>query len=77
MKGFTSIKVISFEIISFQMEVKLWVPDFLKIDPGNQLIWDGPENVPVGSVLYPYQSPTLQTLKYSKIEEIPSQVKKV
>ena len=49
------------------MEVKLWVPNFLTVNPDFKITWSGPA-MPPGTLLYPYQSPVLQVINLSTFE---------
>ena len=58
------------------MEVKLWVPNFLKVNPDFKITWSG-QAMPPGTLLYPYQSPVLQVINLSTFENCPKNVKEV
>ena len=58
------------------MEVKLWVPNFLKVNPDFKITWSGPA-MPPGTLLYPYQSPVLQVINLNTFENCPKNVKEV
>ena len=53
------------------MELKVWIPKYLKIDQNYQLVWCGDENLPVGTILQPYDSLTIQTLTFQNLSSIP------
>lgn len=64
-------------VVSSKMEVKIWLPDFLSTNANHQVIWDGPENVPLGTILHPYQGPKLESLTFTDVTEIPEKLKQV
>ena len=53
------------------MELKVWLPKYLKIDPNYQLVWNGEENLPIGTILQPYDSLAIQTITFQNISSIP------
>ena len=58
------------------MEVTLWVPNFLKVNPNFKVVWSG-EVLSSGTLLYPYQSPKLQTLHLTNLQDCPTKVHEV
>ena len=58
------------------MELKLWVPNFLRIDSKFKIVWSG-GILPPGTLLYPYQTPILQTIQLNGLEEIPINLQEV
>ena len=58
------------------MELKLWVPNFLRIDSNFKIVWSG-GILPPGTLLYPYQTPILQNIQLNGLEEIPINLQEV
>ena len=58
------------------MELKLWIPNFLRIDSKFKIVWSG-GILPPGTLLYPYQTPILQTIQLKGFEEIPINLQEV
>lgn len=61
----------------FNMEVKIWLPDFLSTNAKHQITWVGPENVPLGTILHPFQGPKQESLWFIDVKDIPEAVKQV
>ena len=53
------------------MELKVWLPKYLKIDQNYQLVWNGEENLPIGTILQPYDSLAFQAITFQNIGSIP------
>ena len=53
------------------LELKVWLPKYLKIDEQYQLVWNGSENLPIGTVLQPYESPHTQVISFENYEVMP------
>ena len=55
-------------------EIKVWLPNYLNLTEKNEIVWAGNDKLPEGTVLHPYQFPTLQTLNPNHISDKIKQV---
>ena len=55
------------------LELKVWLPKYLKIDDQYQVVWNGSqENVlPIGTILQPYDTPYTQVVTFENYEVVP------
>ena len=59
------------------MEIKLWLPNYLRVNGENDLIWAGEPNLPIGAIFHPYHFPTLHTLKFKSPQDVPGKFRQV
>ena len=47
------------------LELKVWLPKYLKIDDQYQVVWNGTlDNLPIGTILQPYDTPFTQVVTF-------------
>ena len=59
------------------MEIKLWLPNYLRLNEENKLIWAGESNLPIGTIFHPYYLPTVHTLNFKNPQDIPEKIRQV
>ncbi len=59
------------------MEVNVCVPNFLRFNAANQIVWCGLENVPIGTILSPFQSSRIQKITFETKADLPQFLKEV
>ena len=59
------------------MEIKLWLPNYLRVNEENKLIWAGESNLPIGTIFHPYYLPTVHTLNFKNPQDIPEKIRQV
>ena len=59
------------------MEIKLWLPNYLRVNEENKLIWAGESNLPIGTIFHPYYLPTVHTLNFKSPQDIPEKIRQV
>ena len=54
------------------LELKVWLPKYLKIDDQFQVVWNGTlDNLPIGTILQPYDTPFTQVVTFENYETVP------
>ena len=54
------------------LELKVWLPKYLKIDDQYQVVWNGTlDNLPIGTILQPYDTPFTQVVTFENYETVP------
>ena len=54
------------------LELKVWLPKYLKIDDQYQVVWNGTlDNLPIGTILQPYDTPFTQVVTFENYEAVP------
>ena len=54
------------------LELKVWLPKYLKIDDQFQVVWNGTlDNLPIGTILQPYDTPFTQVVTFENYEAVP------
>ena len=54
------------------LELKVWLPKYLKIDDQFQVVWNGTlDNLPIGTILQPYDTPFTQVVTFENNETVP------
>ena len=54
------------------LELKVWLPKYLKIDDQFRVVWNGTlDNLPIGTILQPYDTPFTQVVTFENYETVP------
>ena len=55
------------------LELKVWLPKYLKIDDQYQVVWNGSQDnvLPIGTILQPYDTPYTQVVTFENYEVVP------